>query len=109
MTLYPDLTMATIFNHDKESFVDALGFDQKDLDSINMKLAKSSKYIIMEMPKQSELCEHIAKEFSYNELLFISTLFITEKTAGIIEQNPEVLAAMKLKALLEELGNEEGL
>ena len=101
--------MATIFNHEKQSFVEALGFDQKDLDSVNMKLAKSSKYIIMEMPKQSEICEHIAKEFSYTELLFVATLFVTEKTGAIIEKNPEVLAAMKLKALLEQLGSEEGL
>lgn len=101
--------MATVFNHEKDSFVESLGFDQNDLNSINNKLAHSSKYIIMEMPKQSELCEHIAKEFSYNELLFIATLFVTEKTANIIGQNPEVLAAMKLKALLEQLGSEEGL
>ena len=101
--------MATVFNHKKESLIEALGFDDNDLDSLNMKLARSSKYIIMDMPKHSKLCEHIAEEFSYNELLFIATLYITEKTAAMIEQNPEVLAVMKLKALLDELGGEKEL
>jgi hypothetical protein len=99
--------MATIFNHEKESLIEALGFNEKDVNSLNIKLANSSKYIIMEAPKHSELCQHIAEEFSYNELLFMATLFVTEKTSKIIKQNPEVLVAMKLKALLDELGNEE--
>ena len=98
--------MKTTFNHDKECFIEALGFDKGDVDSLNRKLANSSKYIIMEAPKHSELCQHIAEEFSYNELLFIATLFITEKTGNIIEQNPEVLAAMKLKSFLDQLKNE---
>ena len=63
----------------------------------------------MDTPKHSELCEHIAKEFSYNELLFVTTLFVTEKTVKILDQNPEVLAAMQLKALLDQLKNEEEL
>jgi hypothetical protein len=99
--------MATTFDHKKESFFEALGFDKKDINDINIKLANSSKYIIMELPQQSELCEHIAKEFSYNELLFMATLFVTEKTGDIIKQNPEVLVAMKLKALFDELKDEE--
>jgi hypothetical protein len=101
--------MTTIFNHEKESLIEALGFNEKDVNSLNIKLANSSKYIIMEAPKHSELCQHIAEEFSYNELLFIATMFVSEKTANIIEQNPKVLAAKKLKALLDELRNEEGL
>lgn len=98
--------MATTFNHDKKCLIEALGFDKRDVDSLNKKLANSSKYIIMEAPKHSELCQRIAEEFSYNELLFIATMFITDKTAAIIEQNPEVLAAIKLKAFLEQLRNE---
>ena len=101
--------MATIFNHNKESLIEAIGFEESDLKSINMKLAVSSKYIIMETPKHSELCEHIAKEFSYNELLFIVTLFVTEKTSKILDQNPEVLATMQLKNLLDQLRDEEKL
>jgi hypothetical protein len=101
--------MATIFNHNKKSLFEALGFDDNDLNNINMKLALSSKYIIIDTPKHSELCEHIAKEFSYNELLFVATLFVTEKTVKILDQNPEVLAAMQLKALLDQLKNEEEL
>jgi hypothetical protein len=101
--------MATTFDHKKESFFEAVGFDQKDINDINVKLANSSKYIIMELPQQSELCEHIAKEFSYNELLFMATLFVTGKTGEIIKQHPEMLVAMKLKALFDELKDEEGL
>ena len=101
--------MATIFDHKKESFFEALGFNEKDINDINVKLAKASKYIIMDLPQQSQLCEHIAKEFSYNELLFMATLFVTEKTAAIIGQNPQVLVAIKLKALFDELEDEKGL
>ena len=101
--------MATIFNHNKESLIEAIGFEESDLNSLNKKLASSSKYIIMETPKHSELCEHIAKEFSYNELLFVATLFITETTSKIVNQNSKILATMQLKTLLDQLKNEEEL
>jgi hypothetical protein len=101
--------MATVFNHEKESFIEALGFDKEDVRDINIKLANSSKYIIMDTPKNSELCEHIAKEFSYNELLFIATLFIVDKTAKIVEQEPFLLATLQMKGLLDNLRNGEEL
>jgi hypothetical protein len=101
--------MSTVFNHEKESLVEALGFDQSDLKNINIKLAKSSKYIFMETPKQSKLCEHIAKEFSYNELLFVATLFVTEKTAEILEQSPFLVASLQMKDMLQKLRDGEEL
>jgi ribonucleoside-diphosphate reductase alpha chain len=61
--------MATVFDHSKESFVKALGFDDKDFAELNSKLAKTSQVMLLEQPQQSVLCEHIAKNFSYNELL----------------------------------------
>ena len=101
--------MTTTFNHDKECLIEALGFDKRDVDNLNKKLANSSKYIIMDTPKNSELCEHIAKEFSYNELLFIATLFIVDKTAKILEENPFLLASMQMKDMLDTLRNGEKL
>ena len=95
--------MATIFDHSKESLDEALGFDSKDIHDINVKLADISKHMIMTTCKQSELCERIASTFSYNELLFIATLYVTQKTADIVEENPLLVKMMHLKARLEDL------
>lgn len=99
--------MATVFDHSKESFVEALGFDLNDMHSINVKLADISKHIIMTTCKQSELCEKIASTFSYNELLFVATLYVTEKTANIVEENPALIKMMHLKSMLEDLESEQ--
>jgi len=95
--------METMFNHTKDCFRKAIGFDKNDMKEINAKLAKMSRHIIMTQCKQSELCEEIAKEFSYNELLFIATLFITEKTAMIVRADANISELMQLVELLKEL------
>ena len=99
--------MATVFDHSKESFVEALGFDSKDIHDINVKLADISKHIIMTTCKQSELCEKIASTLSYNELLFVATLYVTQKTAEIVEENPVLVKMMHLKSMLEDLESEQ--
>jgi hypothetical protein len=99
--------METIFDHKKKSFAEALNFDLNDMQQINIKLAKMSKHMIMTTCQQSELCEEIAKTFSYNELLFITTLFVTEKTADIMGQHPQLIAMVQLKEMLEDLTKEE--
>lgn len=101
--------MPTTFNHEKNSFIEALGLDGQDLESINMKLAKASRYIIMESPKQSELCELIAKEFSYKELLFVATLFIVDKTTAMVNENPKIVSNMLFSKFLDKLRNGEEL
>lgn len=93
--------MATTFDHSKESFVKALGFDDKDFAELNSKLAKTSQIMLLEQPQQSVLCEHIAKNFSYNELLLIATLFVVDKTAKIIEENPQLLAMVALREIFK--------
>jgi hypothetical protein len=99
--------METIFNHKKKSLAESLNFDLNDVHEVNSKLASMSKHIIMTTCEQSELCEEIAKTFSYNELLFITTLFVTEKTSHIVEQHPQLIAMMQLRDMLEGLNKEE--
>lgn len=96
--------MATIFNHDKECFRESLGFDKNDIEEMNKKLAKTSQIMLLDQPKQSELCEHIAKEFSYNELLLMSTMYIVDRTAQIIGENPQMLALIALQKFFKEEG-----
>lgn len=98
--------METIFDH-KKPFVESMGFDLNDIHQVNTKLANMSKHIIMTSCKQSELCEEIAKTFSYNELLFIATLFVTEKTAHIVGQHPELVSMMHLRDMLDDLNKKE--
>lgn len=99
--------MATVFDHSKESFLEALGFDSNDVHSINVKLADISKHMIMTTCKQSELCEKIASTLSYNELLFVATLYVTQKTADIVEENPLLVKMMHLKSMIEDLESEQ--
>ena len=96
----------TTFDHTKDSFIKAIGFEEKDAVQLNINLANMSKHIVMTQCKQSELCEEIAKTFSYNELLLIATLFVTEKTADIMEKNPSLGAISHLHKLLSELKDE---
>jgi hypothetical protein len=99
--------METIFDHSKKSLAESLNFDANDVHQVNSKLADMSKHVIMTACEQSQLCEEIAKTFSYNELLFITTLFVTEKTALIVGQYPQLVAMMKLRDMLEGLNKEE--
>lgn len=99
--------MDTTFDHNKESLKDALNFDDKDMEQVTVKLAKLSHIIITKGPKQSELCEEIAKTFSYNELLFVATMFVTDKTTMILEQNPIVAQVLKFREMLDNLRKEE--
>jgi hypothetical protein len=93
--------MATVFDHSKESFVESLGFDPKDFAELNSKLARTSQVMLIEQPQQSVLCEHIAKNFSYNELLLIATLFVVDKTVQIINDHPQLLGMIALREILK--------
>jgi hypothetical protein len=95
--------METMFNHAKDCFREAIGFDDNDMNQINAKLTNMSKHIILTQCKQSKLCEEIAKEFSYTELLFIATLFVTEKTAMIVGRDTNISELVQLIELLKEL------
>jgi len=92
--------MATVFDHSKKSFVDALGFDPKDIAEMNSKLADISKVMLLEQPEQSELCQKIAETFSYNELLLLTTLYVVDKTAQIIDENPILVKILLLEKML---------
>lgn len=98
--------MAT-FDHKKESFIEAIGFEEKDMDELNTNLANMSKHVIKTSCKQSELCEEIAKVFSYNELLLIATLYVTEKTADIVNKNPSIISTILLSRLIKDLEADE--
>ena len=84
-----------VFDHTKEETLEAIGFTSNDLESLNHKLANVSKLIILEQPKQSKVTERIAEIFSYNELLVIATMFITDKTLDMVKNNP-LLAIVEL-------------
>lgn len=99
--------METTFDHTKTSLKEAMRFDDNDMHQIHSKLADMSRYILRTSCPQGELCEEIAKIFSYNELLFITTLFVMEKTGDIVGQNPQLIAMMHLKEMLEGLNKEE--
>lgn len=99
--------MVTVFDHTKTSLKEALGFDDNDMHQIHSKLADTSKYILRTSCPQGELCEEIAKTFSYNELLFITTLFVMEKTNTIVGQHLDLVAIMHLKEMLEDLNKKE--
>jgi len=99
--------METIFDHKKKSLAESLNFDLNDMHEINSKLASMSQHVLITACEQSELCEEIAKTFSYNELLFIATLFVMEKTVHIVGQHPQLVAMMKLRDMLEGLNKEE--
>lgn len=92
--------MATVFDHSKENFVDSLGFDPKDIAEMNNKLADISRVMLLEQPQQSELCQKIAETFSYNELLLLTTLYVVDKTAQIIEENPILVKILLLEKML---------
>lgn len=87
------------FNHSKDlNFAETLGFSKEDVKEVNMKFAKISHFIVTKDPlKESELVEEITKTFSYNELLFATTIFITEKTAEIVKGNPKILMLAALR------------
>lgn len=99
--------MATKFDHTKECFTEAIGFDSKDMRDLSEKLADMSKFIIKNEPKISELTEEIAGVFSYNELLIMATTQIIEKTKIIISKHPELLLTGVLKDILDALESEE--
>lgn len=99
--------MATKFDHTKECFIEAMGFDAKDMRDLSEKLADTSRFIIKNEPKISELTEEIAKVFSYNELLIMATTQIIEKTNTIISKHPELLLTGVLKDILDALESEE--
>jgi hypothetical protein len=99
--------MATTFDHNKECFMESMGFSSKDIEKTSGKLADMSRFIIENGPKTSELTEEIAKMFSYNELLILSTLYLVEKTNKILTEHPELLLRSKIKDLLDALQNEE--
>ena len=99
--------MDTIFDQKKKSLAESLNFDANDVHQVNIKLANMSKHVVMTSCEQSELCEEIVKTFSYNELLFITTLFVTEKTAHIVGEHPQLIAMMQLREMLEGLNKKE--
>ena len=78
------------FDHTQSDTTKALGFTENDLDCLTEKLAKLSKYAILEGPKQSEIGQKIAETFSYNELIIVSTMFVLEKTLLMVKDNPLV-------------------
>ena len=86
-----------VFDHTKEETLEAIGFTSNDLESLNHKLANISKLIILEQPKQSKVTQRIAETFSYNELLIIATMFITDKTLDMVKNNPLLAIAELLK------------
>jgi hypothetical protein len=79
------------FDHTKDAdFLEILGMSEKDMKDLNKKFASMSSFIVSNSPKKSELIEKIAETFSYNELLLGTALFVVERTAQIVQENPMV-------------------
>ena len=85
------------FDHTQSDTTRALGLTENDLECLTEKLAKLSKYAILEQPKQSMIGQKIAETFSYNELIIVSTMFVIEKTLDMVRDNPLVSVLGLLK------------
>jgi hypothetical protein len=86
-----------VFDHTQSDTTKALGLTDNDIESLNHKLANLSKFIILEQPKQSQVSQRIAETFSYNELIVIATMFVTDKTLEMVKDNPLVALLGLLK------------
>lgn len=86
-----------IFDHTQSDTTKALGLTDNDIECLNQKLANTSKFIILDQPKQSEVSQRIAEKFSYNELIVIATMFVTDKTLEMLKDNPLVALLGLLK------------
>lgn len=99
--------MATIFDHTKKTFTEAVGFDNQDLKDLSEKLATITKDVLMKEPRISELTEIIANTLSYNDLLIIATTHVIDKTKEIVANHPQILLAGVLKGIINSLEQEE--
>jgi hypothetical protein len=86
-----------VFDHTKKETLEAIGFTENDLENLNHKLANTSKFIILRQPKQSEVSQRIAETFSYNELILIATMFVTDKTLEMLKDKPVLALSILLK------------
>lgn len=66
--------MSLVFNHDKETLTECMGFTDNQLEELSEKLTEITKtFITTEKMKKSELSEQLALSLSYSELVFIVT------------------------------------
>lgn len=88
------------FDHSKSSLAEALYTDQKEIDDFNLKLKGFTKECIKNnVTKTSEVVEKLLPEFSYNELVLISSKFFVKiiKDFNEVEKDSLLDLLRKLK------------
>lgn len=66
-------------DHSKSSFPEAVGFKEKDLNDLQDKTSDIFKDYVRKHSKMSIVTEQLRDTLSYDELLLIATIYITEK------------------------------
>jgi len=67
--------MSLVFDHTKNKLSDCMGMPKEQIEQLHSKLARIAVHYD-ETDKKSYTAEKIAKELSYNELIFISIGYI---------------------------------
>jgi len=89
------------FDHTKDSLFEAMGFSEDYLQEHAEKCsAISMKIISGKIEKTSSIAEEIVNTFSYNDLVYISTMFVGSETERILKDNPmmAMLAMVVMKS-----------
>lgn len=71
------------FNHEKDSWTDALGIDTKVLTEDLVEKMKKAVEVCFNTTKTSVITEYVAENLSYVELLLIATMFIQRESQKI--------------------------
>lgn len=66
-------------DHSKSSFPEAVGFKKKDLNDLQDKTGNIFKDYVRKHSKMSIVTEQLRNTLSYDELLLVATIYITEK------------------------------
>ena len=72
-----------VYNHEAESYLEAVGADENMRNNLAKIMAKISEKLLIEDYSKSQVHEHIRHNLSYEELLMIATEFAFEKTKEI--------------------------
>ena len=94
------------FDYSKKTFEESLGFndeeslgfnDEDSIDLIKKQANLSTKIVTNDLDGNTitHVSEEIAKIFSYNELLIMSTYYLLEKTKKTLEADPFLMFMAK--------------
>lgn len=102
-------TMGTTTKTSK--FPSSIGMDAKEEDTIVMKFAMLTRTALVSDISPEEIHKKIKEDFSYEELLFATTLFIMQKTLDLVDNDPQLQFILKMVKNFKDMrqGDEEGM